>query len=80
MVKINLRNSVTECAQSIKKENAGKFYNYGIQDCIKSIAAQKQECVSIRFLRSSLSNKKATLGWLFVNYCISLWDYAAFLA
>lgn len=41
MTKIDLRNSVTECAQSVKKENAGKFYNYGIQDCIKSIAAQK---------------------------------------
>lgn len=39
--KIDLRNSVTECAQSVKKENAGKYYNYGIKDCIKSIAAQK---------------------------------------
>jgi hypothetical protein len=39
--KIDLRNSVTECAQSVKKENAGKFYNYGIKDCMKSIAAQK---------------------------------------
>ena len=42
MAKIDLRNSVTECAQSIKKGNVGKFYNYGIKDCIKSIAAQKQ--------------------------------------
>ena len=39
--KINLRNSVTECAQSIRKENFGKFYNYGIKDCAASIAAQK---------------------------------------
>ncbi|WP_255558738.1 hypothetical protein [Polynucleobacter sp. AP-Kaivos-20-H2] len=39
--KIDLRNSLTECAQSVKKENAGKFYNYGIKDCIKSITAQK---------------------------------------
>ena len=43
MTKIDLRNSVTECAQSIKKENAGKFYNYGIKDCIKSIATQKKK-------------------------------------
>jgi hypothetical protein len=38
---INLRNSVTECAQSLKKENAGKFYNYGIRDCAASIVALK---------------------------------------
>jgi hypothetical protein len=38
---INLRNSVMECAQSLKKENAGKFYNYGIRDCAASIAALK---------------------------------------
>jgi hypothetical protein len=38
---INLRNSVTECAQSLKKENASKFYNYGIRDCAASIAALK---------------------------------------
>jgi len=38
---IHLRNSVTECAQSLKKENAGKFYNYGIRDCAASIAALK---------------------------------------
>lgn len=37
--KINLRNSVTECGQSVRKENAGKFQNYGIKDCIASIAA-----------------------------------------
>ena len=42
MHKFDLRNSVTECAQSVKRENAGKYYNYGIQDCMKSIAAQKQ--------------------------------------
>lgn len=39
--KINLRNSVTECAQSVRKENAGKFQNYAIKDCIASIAASK---------------------------------------
>ena len=39
--KINLRNSVTECAQSIRKENFGKFQNYSIKDCIASIAASK---------------------------------------
>ncbi len=39
--KINVRNSVNECAQSLKKENAGKFQNYGIKDCIASIAATK---------------------------------------
>jgi hypothetical protein len=39
--KINVRNSVNECAQSIRKENAGKFQNYGIQDCIASIAATR---------------------------------------
>jgi hypothetical protein len=37
--KINLRNSVTECAQSLKKENVGKYHNYSIKDCIASIAA-----------------------------------------
>ena len=37
--KIHLRNSVTECAQSIRKENAGKYQNYAIKDCIASIAA-----------------------------------------
>jgi hypothetical protein len=39
--KINLRNSVTECAQSIRKENFGKYQNYSIKDCIASIAASK---------------------------------------
>jgi hypothetical protein len=39
--KIKLRNSVTECAQSIRKENFGKYHNYGIKDCIVSIAASK---------------------------------------
>ncbi|OZA75073.1 hypothetical protein, partial [Polynucleobacter sp. 39-46-10] len=41
--KINVRNSVNECAQSLKKENAGKYHNYGIKDCIISIAATKQK-------------------------------------
>lgn len=39
--KINLRNSVTECSQSVRKENAGKYQNYAIKDCIASIAAGK---------------------------------------
>jgi hypothetical protein len=39
--KINVRNSVNECAQSLKKENEGKYQNYGIKDCIASIAATK---------------------------------------
>jgi len=39
--KINLRNSVNECAQSLKRENAGKYHNYGIKECIASIAAAK---------------------------------------
>jgi hypothetical protein len=39
--KIDLRNSVNECAQSLKKENAGKYHNYGIKECIASIAATK---------------------------------------
>jgi len=39
--KIHLRNSVTECAQSLRKENIGKYHNYGITDCITSIAASK---------------------------------------
>ena len=36
-----IRNSVTECAESLKTENAGKSYNYGISDCMKSIVAMK---------------------------------------
>jgi len=39
--KINLRNSVSECSQSLRKENIGKFQNYSIKDCIASIAASK---------------------------------------
>jgi len=39
--KINIRNSVSECAQSLRKANAGKFQNYSIKDCIVSIAASK---------------------------------------
>ncbi|WP_158009043.1 hypothetical protein [Polynucleobacter sp. MWH-Adler-W8] len=39
--KINLRNSLTECGQSIRKENAGKYQNYAIQDCKASIAASR---------------------------------------
>ena len=38
---IKLRNSLTECSQSIRKENSGKFQNYSIKDCIASIAASK---------------------------------------
>lgn len=41
--KISLRNSVTECALSLRKENAGKYHNYGIKDCIASIAATKSK-------------------------------------
>lgn len=41
--KINVRNSVIECDQSLKKENVGKYQNYGIKDCIASIAATKQK-------------------------------------
>ena len=29
--KINVRNSVSECAQSLRKENAGKYQNYAIK-------------------------------------------------
>jgi hypothetical protein len=39
--KINMRNSVSACAQSLRKENAGKYQNYSIKDCIASIAASK---------------------------------------
>jgi hypothetical protein len=39
--KIQVRNSVSECAQSLQKANAGKYHNYGIKDCIASIAASK---------------------------------------
>ncbi len=39
--KINVRNSVSECALSLRKENQGKYRNYGIKDCIASIAATK---------------------------------------
>ena len=39
--KINVRNSVSECAQSLRKENVGKYQNYGIKDCIASISATK---------------------------------------
>lgn len=39
--KIKLRNSLSECGQSIRKENAGKYHNYGILDCKASIAASK---------------------------------------
>jgi hypothetical protein len=39
--KINVRNSVSECAQSLRQENAGKYQNYTIKDCVVSIAASK---------------------------------------
>ena len=39
-LKSHLRNSVSECGQSVRKENFGKFYNYSIKDCKASIAAQ----------------------------------------
>uniref|UniRef100_B1XTE4 Uncharacterized protein n=1 Tax=Polynucleobacter necessarius subsp. necessarius (strain STIR1) TaxID=452638 RepID=B1XTE4_POLNS len=39
--KINLRNPLVECGQSVRKENAGKYQNYAIKDCKVSIAAGK---------------------------------------
>ena len=39
--KINLRNSLIECGQSVRKENAGKFQNCAIKECKASIAAGK---------------------------------------
>lgn len=39
--KINLRNSLVECGQSVRKENTGKYQNYAIKDCKASIAAGK---------------------------------------
>ena len=39
--KIKVRNSIAACVQSLRKENAGKDHNYGIRDCIASIAASK---------------------------------------
>ncbi len=39
--KIKVRNSIAECAQSLRKENAGKYQNYAIKDCIASIAATR---------------------------------------
>ena len=39
--KINVSNSVIECAHSLKKENPSEYHNYGIKDCIASIAATK---------------------------------------
>ena len=41
--KINVRNSVSECAQSLRKENTGKYQNYSIKDYIVSIAATKMK-------------------------------------
>ncbi len=41
--KIKVRNSVAECAQSLRKENAGKYRNYAIKDCIASIAATRMK-------------------------------------
>ena len=37
--KTNLRNSLTECGQSIRNENAGKYQDYGIKYCKAFIAA-----------------------------------------
>ncbi|MBU3635520.1 hypothetical protein ICN35_08615 [Polynucleobacter sp. es-GGE-1] len=39
--KIQVRNSVKECNQSLRKENASKYQNYSIKDCMASIAASK---------------------------------------
>jgi hypothetical protein len=41
--KIHVRNSVKDCAQSLRKENTGKFQNYAIRDCKASIAASKRQ-------------------------------------
>ncbi len=41
--KIKVRNSIAECAQSLRKENAGKYQNYAIKDCIASIAATRMK-------------------------------------
>lgn len=41
--KIKVRNSIIECAQSLQKENASKYRNYGIKDRIASIAATRQK-------------------------------------
>ena len=38
---INVRNSVSEYAQSLRKENAGRYQNYSIKECIVSIATSK---------------------------------------
>jgi len=39
--KIKLHNSVTECGKSVSKENAGRYQNDAIVDCIVSIVASK---------------------------------------
>ena len=38
---MNVCDSVIECAQSLKKENADKYHNYRIKDRIVSIIATK---------------------------------------
>ena len=38
---IKVRNSVIDYAQSLRKENAGKYQNYDIKESIFSIAASK---------------------------------------
>ena len=52
--KINLRNSLTECGQSIRKENAGKYHNYGIKDCKASIAAGRIQQIFLQFKKGLL--------------------------
>ena len=39
--KTKLHNYLTECGQSIRKENASKYQNYEVKDCIAAIAANK---------------------------------------
>lgn len=47
---IDLLNSVTECGYSIRKENEGRRFNYGVKNCIKSIASQNRELIRKIFL------------------------------
>ena len=39
--KINVRNNVSECTQSPRKESASKYHYDGIKDCIAFIATPK---------------------------------------
>ncbi len=41
--KINVRNNVSECTQSPRKESASKYHYDGIKDCIAFIATPKMK-------------------------------------